>query len=50
MAALIVALILERPLCFDCIASKVEATPTQIEATLGDQNVELFLANPEHGR
>jgi hypothetical protein len=32
-AALITALITERPLCMDCIVDRVSATPTDVEAS-----------------
>jgi hypothetical protein len=32
-AALITALIMERPLCMDCIVARASATPTDVEAS-----------------
>jgi hypothetical protein len=34
LAAVVTALILERPLCIDCIATKASVTPAEVRAVL----------------
>jgi hypothetical protein len=48
-AALIAGLILERPLCLDCLATKATLSPTVIERTLATVSTVMVL-NRTNGR
>lgn len=49
-AALITALILERPLCFTCIAEKADTSETAVEATLAIVAPVLQVHRDQHGQ
>ena len=49
-AALITALILERPLCFICVAAKAGTSETGVEATLAIIAPTIQINRERHGR